>query len=579
MVATVGTSTSANAVIYGFQKKCFYANGRWWAWYYNGTNFGWETSLDGIDWTGAFTSYGAYSGWRLDIWYDEANNKICLARCQGSTANVYYNQGTANSDGTITGDFGSHVFSSATEVQITTDAGYDVKVCKDSNGYPWVSYLQSTTGYPLRVVQATATNGSSWGSPTTLWTPASGSSDIIIVPLTSGKMLAIKNVTGSVLQSRLYNGSSWETAVDASTYTSDAPNHFDAVADGDDVHLVFCKVTSFDIVYVKYVYGTGWGSEETVESATVSQCHPVISFKSTDKVRVFYLLSQTTIKYRDRDNGSWQTAVTISSSESTMTCVCSSYKAFSSKICVTWKSGAASPYDVKFEGYILAIVKEVTDSISLAESILRDKTLTVSDSVASLDSLLAHKTLQITDTITVLETILRDKTFTVSDSVGLSEIITVITGGIIKEVLDGIGLSDQVTINKSLIIQETISMLDQIFRHKPSITITDVIALAEIIAASKLLTITDAVSIADVVYTMKTLPIYDQIAITDQVSTPTRILQALDAIGLSDTSYVNKTLIITDQIGLAEVVEVGKGGAQKTKLFLILGDLAIQIQG
>ena len=226
-----------------------------------------------------------------------------------------------------------------------------------------------------------------------------------------------------------------------------------------------------------------------------------------------------------------------------------------------------------------AILKEVADSLSLSDSVLRDKILTISDSIASLDSLLAHKTLQITDTITVLETILRNKTFTVSDSIGLSELITVITGGILKEVLDTIGLSEQVKINKSFIIQDTVSLLDQIFRHKPSITITDAVALAEIIAVSKLFTITDAVSIADVVYAMKTLPIYDQITITDQVSTPTRILQALDTIGLSDTLYVNKTLIITDQIGLAEVVEVGKGGAQKTKLFLILGDLAIQIQG
>jgi hypothetical protein len=49
---------------------------------------------------------------------------------------------------------------------------------------------------------------------------------------------------------------------------------------------------------------------------------------------------------------------------------------------------------------------------------------------------------------------------------------------------------------------------------------------------------------------------------------------------LSDTSYVNKTLIITDQIALAEVAEVGKGGvAQKTKLFLIFGNIAMQIQG
>jgi hypothetical protein len=245
-------------------------------------------------------------------------------------------------------------------------------------------------------------------------------------------------------------------------------------------------------------------------------------------------------------------------------------------------SNASEQRMYEFDAYAEAVggvLKEVTDSLSLSDAVLRDKTLTISDSVGALDSLLANKTLQIADTISILETVLRDKTFTVSDSIGLSELVTVITGGILKEVLDTIGLSEQVKIDKSLIIQDAASILDQIFRHKPQVTITDAVALAEIIAVSKLLAITDSVSIADVVYAMKTLPIYDQITVTDQIATPSRILQALDAIGLSDTSYVNKTLIITDQIALAEVVEVGKGGVAKTKLFLIFGNIAIQIQG
>ena len=521
MVNTVGTSTSTVPVIYGFQKKCFYANGRWWVFYYDGTYFGWRTSTDGTTWS-AWTSYNtalvadAQKGWRYDIWYDEPNNKICLARYQGLTIYIYYRQGTANADGTITWD--------SAEVLITTDAGYDVKVCKDSNGYPWVSYQQNVTNYPMRVVKASTTTGSSWGSPTTLWTQASGSTDILIVPLTGGKMLAIRNLVGSVFQSRLYTGSTWETAVDASTSTSDSCSHFDAVADGDDVHLVFCKVDYYRIVYVKYVYGTGWGSEETVESATVSYNHPTISFKSTDKVRVFYLLSQTTINYRDRDSGSWQTAVTISSSESTITCVCSSYQAVSSKICVTWKSGASSPYDVKFEGYTLAIVKEVTDSLSLSDAVLRNKTLAISDSVGLVDTLLRDKIFQILDELNLTDIIFRDKTFTITDSISLSEIIEVITGAIIKYVADTIGLTEQIKVDKTFIVSDTLNLVDA-------------------------------------------------------VSTPSRILHALDSIGLSDNAFVNKILIVSDQIALAEIVEKTVAGGVKTRIFLVLGDLAVQVCG
>ncbi len=341
---TVGTSTDTGPVRYSFQKKTFYANGRWWAWYYNGGNFGWETSTDGDDWSGSFTSYSAYPAIRHDIWYDEANNKICIVRVQGSSGNVYYRQGTANSDGTITWD--------SAEVLVSSDSyTYDPVVCKDSDGYPWIIYQSQPSPYYCKVVQATATDGSSWGTPTTLWTAAGRAS---LVPLTAGKMLAIwLTDTAATVKSKLYDGS-WGSEVTASTSNAQGSAVFGVVADGDNVHLVFLKQTSYDIVYIKYVYGTGWGSEETVESSTVNQYHPSITLKDTDKVRVFYLKSQTNIKYRDRDTGSWQTAVDISTSESTMTCLSSSYKAFLNKLAVMWKSGASSPYNVKIQTYTLA---------------------------------------------------------------------------------------------------------------------------------------------------------------------------------------------------------------------------------
>ena len=568
MVSTVGTSTNTHPVLFAFEKKCFYANGRWWAWYYNGTYFGWETSVDGVDWSGSFTNYNALSTY-YDLWHDEANNKICLARSQGATANIYYRQGTANSDGSITWD--------SNEVLVTTDKGHGISLCKDSDGYPWVGYRIDPSPYNEKVVKATTTNGSSWGTPTILWTQATRLAKIL--PLTGGKMLAISSGQNIVLQSRLYNGSSWETAVNASTSTTPFEWFFDAVADGDNVHLAFCKTTSYDIIYVKYVYGTGWGSEETVESSTVNQHHPSITFKSTDKVRVFYLLSQTTIKYRDRDSGAWQTAVTISSSESTMTCLSSGYKAFSSKLCVIWKSGAASPYDVKFEGYTLTIVKEVTDSLSLSDAVLRNKTLAISDSVGLVDTLLRDKIFQILDELNLTDIIFRDKTFTITDSISLSEIIEVITGAIIKYVADTIGLTEQIKVDKAFIVSDTINLLDQVFRHRPSVTITDAIVLAETIAAAKTLAITDQIALSDMALILKQLRVIDAINLADAVSTPSRILHALDSICLSDNAYVNKILIVSDQIALAEIVEKTVAGAVKTRIFLVLGDLAIQVCG
>jgi hypothetical protein len=366
-VATVGTSTVTNPVVSPSQKKTFFCSGnnRWYGWYSNGTRFGWETSLDGIDWTGAFTAYGAYGSAFLDLWYDEPNNKICLVRTTGAP-NVYYRQGTANADGTITWDSG--------EVTVSTDSAGIPRVCKDSNGYPWVSYTGTLNNE--QVVKATTTTGSSWGSATTLWTNrAVGSETNVILPLTLGKMLAISSATGYVFQSRLFDTSTWAAAVNASTSLPYGYRYFDAVADGDDVHLVFAKKTSVDIIYVKYVYGTGWGNEETVETACLYWYNPAITFKSADKVRVFYLKSATTIKYRDRDVGSWQDAVTISSTETSMTCLSSSYQAFSSKFCVTWKSGTSSPYNVRFECYTITAGAPEERSYTFTETMKPSSTL------------------------------------------------------------------------------------------------------------------------------------------------------------------------------------------------------------
>ena len=48
---------------------------------------------------------------------------------------------------------------------------------------------------------------------------------------------------------------------------------------------------------------------------------------------------------------------------------------------------------------------------------------------------------------------------------------------------------------------------------------------------------------------------------------------------LGDNAFVNKTLQVTEAISLDEIVEVGAGSTKKTKLFLILGDLVLQLTG
>ena len=133
-------------------------------------------------------------------------------------------------------------------------------------------------------------------------------------------------------------------------------------------------------------------------------------------------------------------------------------------------------------------------------------------------------------------------------------------GATVKYVTDTLSLSDVVLTNKTFTISDAIGLADASPLRDKSFAIFDSLSLIESVLRDKTFTITDQISIAD------------------QTATPTRVLQALDSIGLSENVYVNKTLTITDEIALVEVV--GKwipGAPVKTKIFLILGDIAIQL--
>jgi hypothetical protein len=191
-----------------------------------------------------------------------------------------------------------------------------------------------------------------------------------------------------------------------------------------------------------------------------------------------------------------------------------------------------------------ATLQAVTDSLVLSEAVLRDKALTIADAVAAGDSVLGNK-----DPLIVAE------------SLTLADLVSVVSGAIIKAVAD------------------TVNVFDAVFRHKPSLLVSDVIYAAEAVLAAKLLMVDDYVSLAEVAKVLKRLNVSDSLSLVDSASTPYRVLRTLEAIGATENAVINKVLQINETISLAEIVEVGVGGAKKTRLFLILGDLAVQLTG
>lgn len=76
----------------------------------------------------------------------------------------------------------------------------------------------------------------------------------------------------------------------------------------------------------------------------------------------------------------------------------------------------------------------------------------------------------------------------------------------------------------------------------------------------------------------KTLIVVDALSLAEQLLIDKQCI-ILDQAQLSENVYVNKILVISDQLSLVETVDVGVGGVAKTKLFLVMGNLAIQLSG
>jgi hypothetical protein len=309
--STVGTSTSNSATSFPFQRKSFYANGLFWVFYSDGTNMVANYSSDGATWYKCpqIPIRACTYGYQFSIWF----NGTYLHYAYASGGYIYYRRGTPNSDGSITW--------SAVEQTVSTayNAVSYPMVSVDSSGYVWIGYQDYSGTYTYPYVIKSGNNDGTWGTtptgfPKQLSTAASDYWAVSVIPLTSGKMLAIYAYSNSKIYLRPWTGSAWGTEVYTASYIQ-AGYYHSAVAQGDDVHLVFLKYSTYDIIYTKYTYSSNSLSTETTLQATATPTSgPVISIDgNTNNLYVFWAGYPTTnhIYYRKytASAGTWETTV------------------------------------------------------------------------------------------------------------------------------------------------------------------------------------------------------------------------------------------------------------------------------
>ena len=75
---------------------------------------------------------------------------------------------------------------------------------------------------------------------------------------------------------------------------------------------------------------------------------------------------------------------------------------------------------------------------------------------------------------------------------------------------------------------------------------------------------------------LKRLGVADSLVLLDSTQVSLKVKTALDSVYSADALMVKKVLMVADSVFIVEALEVGKGD-RRTKLFLILGNVAIQL--
>ena len=351
-MTTVNTANSHNAVMYGYMRTQFYTEGLFWAFYVNGGNAGWETSADGIDWSGSFTVIALCgAGYDFSIWFDEATGFVHYTRTR--TLDVYYGRGTPLSNGTINWSAEQMAYEGAFD-----DEYYYPCISVDTNGYAWIGALNRNGTIRAHVLK-NANNDGTWAQDFIyeLSTVDDTQWNICPIPLTDGKVYVIYCRDTQLPLGQLWDGD-WDAGEenDLADFNIENGFQFSAVAIGDNIHFVYNRDSTNQIRHNERVWGVGWDvADVLVQDTTTSTCGPVLSIDtSTDDLYCFWTSTVADHAYYKQYTGAaWDSIVDWIDEEADDIqydyTISSSYMDYDGVIGLMYVTKLGSPYNVKFD--------------------------------------------------------------------------------------------------------------------------------------------------------------------------------------------------------------------------------------
>lgn len=392
--STVGTTDICESVHAVWQIQSFEAEGRFWYFYANGSidDIVYKTSLDGETWSAhTVVKVASYAtGRKFSLWYDGTYvDWVYSIESDGEA--FTYRRGTPQSDGTITW--------SASEQTVRAGVANNkymmISVAIDSDGYPWAYYQHRvldgswvTTPY---VIKSDNNDGTWSGSETPFQLNTTHSNDWIgtVLPLTDGKVYVVYGQYGVATCGRLYNGGwgSEETIISA---TISWDQSVIASVDGDDIVYTGQLSSNKSLRYLKRTYGVGWGSQVPVYDAS-NKIYPAISVATNGSYYIFWKANTADptahhmfYKRSDDDGVTWSDTVDwIDETVDEFTGECWAFVIekvqYGDYITVQYQTDTPSPYKLRFAAlYVPSNSDPINDASSFIDLETGNRALSMS---------------------------------------------------------------------------------------------------------------------------------------------------------------------------------------------------------
>jgi hypothetical protein len=371
----IDTTTQAATIINSNQRKVCYANGRYWAFFNNGTSsYVTNSSNNGGTWSAPVkinTWAGGTGATSLAVWCNSSGTFAYVFDRSPSNYLLYFREGILQSNGTIS-------WLAAEQTALTSVGSSETygtpDISIDSTGKPWIYYAwynatAPTLKYP-KIIMSNLTNGT-WQTapnfPYTLNATDAGTATWVgtLVSLTGGKMLAIwgTGVLDMLMHSKLYDGSSWgaESLINnVVNYRLINAQRYSAVAIGDDVYLTWLSWigsslnnANNSISYSKNTYGSGWSAPISIQVNQSNTSNPVLTLDTiTNDLYVFYA-NRSNIYYQKYTSAtsSWDTTPTLFLTDNLTASdyISTPEESRNGTVGLVYTNSSTSPYEIMFQ--------------------------------------------------------------------------------------------------------------------------------------------------------------------------------------------------------------------------------------